>query len=334
MPSSTSSSDHLDPGANGLRPWWLALLIFALAGCGWEFYWRTQSVEPSFDMSAEIWLQQRQSITPNTIALVGTSRIRSGIDPLLLSSLLNEPVAQLGLNGASGLPVLENLAEDPAYRGTVILEVVPATFFDATRGGEAVAEAAIEGFSKGRSPFAIAETRLNREMHATFVSRHASLSLVPVLASLRRLKSPRTPFYRIEESGFLRQDFRGEKIIRWDREEMVLPEAHAFGPEGVKELVARTERAVQRIRERGGSVILMRFPSALMHLAQARQKFPRERYWDMLARGTTAVSIHYEDWEPISGMQPPDGSHLDFRDAERMTRFVATAIDDARKSDD
>jgi hypothetical protein len=324
--SSTSNSDPLEPGANGVRTWALALTLFAAAVIGWETHWRTRGLEPSFGRDQEIWLQQRTTLAADGIALVGSSRVRSGVEPVLLASLLDRPVTQLGINGSSSLPVLENIAEDEGFRGTVVADVFPPKFFDAKRRGEIAAELFVNAYTKGRSPFDIAEAALGREVDARLASHHSAIGLMPILSSLRSRTPLRTPYYRGEETGFLRQDFRGEEVVVWGEGTPFMPVESPLDSRGVMRLVWRTEAAIQKIQRRGGDVILLRFPSTRVFLQHEQNYFPREQYWDAIVRGTSALTVHFEDEPAIARLIPPDGSHLDYRDATRMTRFVAELI--------
>ena len=115
-------------------------------------------------------------------------------------------------------------------------------------------------------------------------------------------------------------------MVVWGEGPPRMPRESPLDHKGVMRLVWRTQAAIQKIQRRGGDVILLRFPSTRLFLQHEQNYFPREQYWDAIARGTTALSIHFEDRPAVAQLSPPDGSHLDYRDAEFMTRFVAEVI--------
>ena len=56
--------------------------------------------------------------------------MQRGVDVDELANSLQRPIIQLAVEGTSGLPVLENLAADPRFRGTVVVSIAPAFSFN------------------------------------------------------------------------------------------------------------------------------------------------------------------------------------------------------------
>ena len=94
-------------------------------------------------------------------------------------------------------------------------------------------------------------------------------------------------------------------------------------------MIAELQRDIGRIRARGGDVAFVRFPSSGGFLAAERRDFPRERYWDRLARELDAVAIYYEDYPALSRFDTPEWSHLSREDAERFTRALVPILMDS-----
>src|SRR5205085_12036636 len=64
---------------------------------------------------------------PAAVALVGSSRVREGLNPQSLDRAVpGRRFLQLGILGNSATPVLEDLADDPNFTGRVICEFNPA----------------------------------------------------------------------------------------------------------------------------------------------------------------------------------------------------------------
>ena len=99
----------------------------------WEFMLRHADLGPDFTDNRALWLSSRQQLAtpdPAAIALLGASRLQRGVDVSELADKLQRPVVQLAVEGTSALPVLENLAADPRFRGTVIVSIAPAFSFN------------------------------------------------------------------------------------------------------------------------------------------------------------------------------------------------------------
>ena len=127
MRSSTSNSDA--SRLNLRKSWLLALALVVVATGAWEFMLRDAGLDPAYADNRALWLSARHRLSQldeSAIALVGASRMQRAIDVDTLSHELDRAVVQLAVEGTSAIPMLENLAADPRFRGTVIYSVAPA----------------------------------------------------------------------------------------------------------------------------------------------------------------------------------------------------------------
>ena len=126
--------------------------------------------------------------------------------------------------------------------------------------------------------------------------------------------------------------------------------------ERLQEELKRIEEMVSKIQARGGRVIFVVLPTTgAVHAigyfcssiactapvvlpttgavhAIEEQKYPREKYWDVMAAHTKAISIYCSDYPSLSNFNSPDGLHLDYHDAKTFTRNFALIIKDALNS--
>ncbi len=126
MPSSTSSSDRRLP-----RLRWSVVLGGAVAICtafvgAMELRLAARGFNPSVIDSPRLWARERQradALGSRALILVGSSRVLldTDLDTLRRETGL-EPV-QLAIDGSSFVPVLQGLAEDPAIKGTVLVDL-------------------------------------------------------------------------------------------------------------------------------------------------------------------------------------------------------------------
>ena len=109
-----------------LRAWIAALSACALLAGGYEWLLRSRGYAPTVQDDMDLWSMQydRLKLSPDSIALLGASRIAFGVDPALLSRELGgRPVAMLAVNGRYPLAALRALAEDEHFAGLVIVGI-------------------------------------------------------------------------------------------------------------------------------------------------------------------------------------------------------------------
>jgi len=87
------------------------------------------------------------------------------------------------------------------------------------------------------------------------------------------------------------------------------------------------ELMVQRIRQRGGQVVFVRYPTTGEHYEMDVKAYPKKLYWDHFASKTSAVTIHFADVPSLRGFDCPDTAHLDYRDAPRFTLALAEELE-------
>jgi hypothetical protein len=78
--------------------------------------------------------------------------------------------------------------------------------------------------------------------------------------------------------------------------------------------------AIEKLRERGGKVVLIRFPySGGLKELEDRQT-PRAMVWDRLIKDTRAPGIYYSDFPELAGFDCPEWSHLSAGDSVEFTK--------------
>ena len=140
MPSSTSSSrpkgrqpswaDQRIPPDHWLKSMGLSALIFVAGLALFEGYGRKLGFQPSLRDNTGLWSLNRDKATGNVLAIVGSSRAQLGLDlDAITSETSHNDVVQLSINGSSSLLVLEDLAADSDFTGSVLMEINPIYFF-------------------------------------------------------------------------------------------------------------------------------------------------------------------------------------------------------------
>ncbi len=89
-----------------------------------ELSWRFTGFQPTHGEYLEFDRLYRAALdSPNAVALIGSSRVLYDLDPRILKNELPKwEFYQLGIDGTSALPMLENLALDAKFHGHVLCE--------------------------------------------------------------------------------------------------------------------------------------------------------------------------------------------------------------------
>src|SRR3712207_331942 len=107
----------------------LLLLAFVL---GWEGYWRSQNFQLSYNDDEPLWAHHRKRIyetSPSAPVLIGSSRVKFGIDLSTWEQITGKAPVQLAQVGTSPRLALDDLANDQNFTGTVLVGVVEPLFF-------------------------------------------------------------------------------------------------------------------------------------------------------------------------------------------------------------
>lgn len=342
MPSSTSSSERPVPD----RPWpaILAAVVLATAAltAAWELYWREVGfVTRDYTDTPSLWATQRRRATGDRTVLIGSSRMYFDANLRAWAEAAGgrRPI-QLALVGTSPRGILTDLASDSTVRGLVVVGVTPGIFFRTRLGylghfpESAVRESPSEWlgqrlFMGMERLFAFIDwdTQLGTVLERQPVPLREGMPLNRAVRKVSRTRADRQAWLdpRILSDSAYRQLVRD---IWMDRNDGARPPPSP-GPDSVTATIAELERDIRRIRARGGDVAFVRFPSSGRFLAAETRDFPRERYWDRLARELDAVAIYYEDHAALRGYDTPEWSHLSREDAERFTRALVPILMDS-----
>lgn len=350
MPSSTSSSDRYDrslPVKSQRSAALLGLLVMIAMMSGWEMYWRSEGSVPSYRNSEGLWAIQRRRIDNgegNKTVLAGSSRVLFDTQLDAWEHETGERPIQLALEGTSPVTLLEDLAEDPDFNGTLIVGVAPGLFFS---GFEYRADA-FKRF-KNESPAQWLGQRLSMLVEPYLAFYHYDYSLFTVIKrqpfpvreghdfemDVRRLstygkdratrmwaKVEEDPEYaklaqRIWADGFIPIEERDEE---WLKESL----------ENRNKQIERAVAATKKLQEKGVEVIFVRNPAEGHYAISEPMYNPRAETWDVLIEKTGAIGIHYMDHEELQGYWLPEWSHLSGSEADRYTKALVHVIERER----
>lgn len=331
MRSSISNSEA--SCSKWLKAWLLALCLVLVIVASWESALRHAGLEPEYADNRALWLSSRHQLSrpdPSAVAMLGASRVQRAVDVTVLSKRLERPVVQLAVEGTSGLPVLENLAVDPRFRGTVILSIAPAFSFNRRlskldAGNQAAWVRAYMQQSRSRRM----EQELRLAVQGLFAFRSADAAVwrtIPALIKTGELPdSDYKTTYRDRlvsvDPSKLAVEANQEGIVR-----LYEQNTEAYEPQGFAELLHYFSTLVDMLNAKGSRVFVLRLPSEGAVLDFERQLFPEDRFWNEMQRKIDAQFIHFEDYPELEGYLSADGSHVAAEKASEFTAELAAVL--------
>lgn len=345
MLSSTSSSEvpfRPVPERNWPRIFAAALVAALVLLAAWEWWARARGYAKHFADTAAHWARERRKVEPDSLVAIGSSRILFDLDLEVVAEAFGRKPIQLGRVGTSPRPMLSDLARDRDFRGTVLCGVTPSLFF--APGGPPVDRG--NAFVKDwrREPLSTRSGQLlGMFLEARLALRNEDLALRQLLHAVPLpVRSGAIPFPpEVPYFGETREDRSIRMIPRMERDFLFQDEVRDVWrqimasipvppPEvalaGRDAVVAAVAADVKTIRERGGKVIFLCFPSTGAFLEYERKNQPRTGYWDRLLAETGAPGIHFEDHPSLSGFDCPEWSHLTSADATRYTQALVPLL--------
>lgn len=345
MPSSISSFDFQRPIP--ARPWHGLLLAAVLLAAGgtvaWELTTRSWGYAPALNDTSDLWADQREAVRPDSVVIVGASRALFDLDLNTLEQGLGQRPVQLALVGSCAYVILENLANDESFHGTVIADVIPALWF--VPPAAPPYENSLKALKRYRT-----RTVAQRAGHhlGMFLEERIAfmkqddLVLSKLLAKLsvpNRANSylpPALPPYfatidrdrRTWMAAACARPGPLQDRVKYGWAALFTPPPFPdYTPKEVLAGIGRaiearfgdTAAAVKKIRARGGKVVFVRFPVSGDLRKLEDKATPREGPWARLMKETGAPNIYYSD-HPELIYDCPEWSHLSAADSVEFTQ--------------
>lgn len=344
MPSSISSFERTIPAL----PWrGLAALAAALtlaASVGWEIRCRAWGYAPTLNDTSDLWADRRSAVQPDSLVVIGDSRALFDLDLDALEQGLGRRPVQLALVGSCCYPVLENLANDERFRGTVLCSLLPGIYLAPAGPPLENSERAIARYKKWTvAQRASHQLGMLLEEHVAFLKQddltleqllkklpipnradaQVGPALPPYFSSLDRERRTRM-IPQCEQPGPLQDRVKHGwfPLFTPPPPPSFIPrEAFlAFVGEAIEARFKNTVAAVAKIRARGGKVVFVRFPMSGPLKELEDKGTPKAGPWTRILRETGAPGIYFEDHPELAGFDCPEWSHLSDKDSVEFTK--------------
>jgi hypothetical protein len=306
----------------------MVVIVIAVVG-SWEIFLRQKGVDASYDDAPALFAHARTRIyqpADKATVFIGSSRMKYDLDIADWEKDTHTEAIQLSCIGSTPIPVLVDLANDPQFKGRLVVDVTEILFFS---NNPFFAERPAKGlkYFKDFTPAQKASLGLDRvvESQLVFLDKdNYSLN-----AELDKLEIPNRPGFfamplfpmEFERTGFSRQSYMQEKMVAdtnlqnrvkgiWDFLGNAMRAAPPTSEKDLEDIFNTVKTSVDKIKARGGEVIFTRTPSSGRFLMGENMGFPRAKYWDKLLTVTGCSGIHFADYPPLSQLVCPENSHL------------------------
>ena len=309
----------------------LVILLTSL----WELRMRTLELIPG-DLGAnyDAWAEQRRQVDKRNVpvVIIGDSRILFDTDLDRATLLTGIRPLQLAIAGGTGLPILEDIANDPHFKGLAIVGMAETAYFNNTfavaRPKKALA------LSHWESPSKRASFQIERFISPAFAMLDDNYQLSTLVFRLDRdwrpgvIMGPHYDVWKAQETAAggqtwiwrrLEHDRRMSEHTRNVWHQIFRPQP--LDDKSIRDILVRTKTAVDKIRARGGDVVFVRPPSAPDLRVIEDKHLPRARGWDALLAYTHTNGVHFDDLPAAQNLNLPESSHL--------SRACATVFTDA-----
>ncbi len=322
----------------------LTVVMVTISIASWEFYLRANGIKPSYDDGESLWSDKRAMVyepADKATVFIGSSRNKYDLDTDTWKALTREDPIQLAVEGTSPLPVLHDLANDPRFKGKLMIDVTEGLFFSLFTPRGVMVKADLDYYKK-ITPAQRFSFQVNHLLESQLVFLDKDyLSLNSILQKIK--VPPRYGVYgppdfpmEFNRINFDRQNKMTDRFLTDTNLQNKVKDIWgnmAKGPKPPALTIAQQDSILftikidtDKIKSRGGQIIFVRTPSSGPYLSGEKMGFPREKYWDRILSFTHSPGIHFEDYPAIAHFQCPEFSHLKPSDAIVFTKNLIQIV--------
>ena len=306
--------------------------VVILMLCVWEWNARANLGLRAGDIddSPQAWAEQRRLADAAPVTIVGDSRILFDTDLNRFQQLTGVRPIQAAIVGTNARALLESFANDPNYKGLLIVGLADTSYFRPQ--GVGIGAPYLKNLEKNDKPSQLSGLWLDRwlQRRLAFMDSDYRLSRWATRFDKGIRQGADSPY---EDVWKISETFDDRQYFMWDRIETdAYLQEHArhawdrfkgkpFPQPLIAKVLARSAEAVRRIRARGGDVIFIRPPSAPELRVHEQGRLPKAKGWDRLLAAANAKGIHADDLSQAQHLILPEWSHL--------SRKCATVFTDA-----
>lgn len=321
------------------------LVIVVTVVASYEIYLRNSGANIAYDDGPALWSDIRAQVyapKEEQVVFIGSSRIKYDLDIPTWEAQTGLKAVQLAIVGSCPRPMLEDLANDPDFKGRLVIDVTEPLFFSDLPPYMENPGKNIKYFHD-RSLSQQASFELNKVLESQLVfldkdnfSLNAQLDAMQLESRKGTYSMPIFPrdFQRTEAdrqtymtSGFVADSNQVNTVRGVWAKLLGGPHGPPMTDAQINAVAVSVKKCTDKIKKRGGEVIFVRTPSSGPFLMGETMGFPRAKYWDKLLQVTGCDGIHYADFPATAGFQCPEFSHLSRPDAVLFTQAFVDILD-------
>jgi hypothetical protein len=325
--------------SNFIKAGLLALFISLIAIISWEIHLRNKGFKVTYDDNEALWASKRAMVygpREQATVFIGSSRIKYDLDIPTWQEITGNQAIQLANVGSSPRAVLTDLANDPNFRGNLVIDITEGVFFREVafydwRTNKKIA------YYKNLTPTQRFSFQVNQLLESNFVFLdQENFSINAMMDNSNVVPSRDGVFPGLYfPIGFT--------LVSFDRQTIMTPEfvadtnqhnavtgIWAYGlhqrsesplpKDKVDAIFNSVKRDVDKIQARGGQVIFVRPPSSGPYWEAEMKGYPRADYWDRLLKTTGCKGVYFKDYPATADFICPEWSHLKPTDAVIYTK--------------
>ena len=315
----------------------IAVIVVIVLMVAWEMYVRSQDVTPSYRNSNGLWAEQRRKINKGAgdgWVFTGSSRVLFNLQLDAWQALDNRRPLQLALEGTSPVSVLEGLAEDADFTGSVIVGVAPGLFFS----GFEYRKGALKQH-KNETPSQWLGQRISMWFEPYFAFYTYDYALSTILhrqdlplregvghrLDVRKLANMgRDRNYRLWDKVYLDEEYNALAKQIWAQNWKPFAEQPEARQEGIlkgrAKQLDRAIKAAKAIKDKGANVVFVQMPYEGHYAVSEPDIAPRDLTWDILINESGALGLHFLDHKQMQVYELPEWSHMTGEEADRFTQ--------------
>jgi hypothetical protein len=329
---------------NFIRAGRFALFLSIIAILCWEIHLRRQKVTISYDDNEALFADKMAMIyepTDQATVFIGSSRIKYDLDIPTWEKLTGKKAIQLSNVGSSPRPVLEALAEDPNFKGNLIIDVTEPLFFSPHAFNDESTRKKLK-YCKTQTPTQRFSFQVNHVLESQLVLLDQDNLSINAILDNAQLLPPREDVFpglyfprEFENVSFERQSYMTPEFVSDTNLQKQVRYIWGYGMAQkhsplragqLDSIFNSVKRDVDKIKARGGQVLFVRTPSSGLYREAEIKGFPRTAYWDRLLTVTGCPGIYFTDYPATSGFICPEWSHLKPSDAVLYTRSLVEIL--------
>lgn len=324
-------------------PWFKLLVITGIIVIAfiilWEIFVRSLGFEPSLDDTPDLWSYARSKVSEDShqVILLGKSQTfldfnlniffkSSGIKPIQLASIATNP-----------LIFLEDLANKTEFKGTIILGVDINPIEGINTPYDTISKRILTYYYNWNISQKLAfYLRFFLDNNLAFIGQE-KIQAKNLLKNLKENKNLVDQNLLYSVKGFNRQAFMSKRMefdekFQTQEQNRILPlpldkiiklneSQHQTISSIIDEYLSKLKPSVEKIKNRGGRVILVNLPLSGKAKLLTNNLLPKANFWNRLvAESGASLNIHFDEHSLLNHFSCPDWVHLNSADAKIFTK--------------